>query len=194
MSEQEQWFTSEERKTLLKERYFTSTHHYFFEVKEANNGTKYIVIDQRKKVGNKFVGAKMRIFEDELLEFERVFHKLVHFALNETSSLQTAADDKDREAKAPDADLSPTFFEKLSPTGSWGEFEKYTCYLLKLLGIQTVYSFFGERQAGKADGFFKVGNLAVMYDCTLDRQNVENSKREQLNNYCNRLSQGSIEI
>ena len=66
--------------------------------------------------------------------------------------------------------------------------------MLKLLGIQTVYSFLGQRQAGKADGFFKLGNLAVIYDCTLDRQNIESSKDEQINNYCNRLKQGSIAI
>ncbi|MGL5132429.1 MAG: hypothetical protein ACRC78_07875, partial [Planktothrix sp.] len=67
-------------------------------------------------------------------------------------------------------------------------------YLLKLLGIETVYNFGGERQAGKADGFFKIGNLAVIYDCTLDFQNIENSKSEQINNYCNKLKQGSIEL
>jgi len=34
----------------------------------------------------------------------------------------------------------------------------------------------------------------VIYDCTLDRKDIEISKREQINNYCNRLKQGSIEI
>ena len=84
MTEQEQWYTHEERKLLLKERYFTSSHHYFFEVKEAKNGSKYIIISQRKKVGDEFVGVKIRIFEDELLEFERVLHKLIQFALTDT--------------------------------------------------------------------------------------------------------------
>jgi hypothetical protein len=82
MSQQEQWYTMEERKLLHKDRYFTTSHNYFFEVKEAKNGSPYIVIDQRKKVGDQFVSAKLRIFEDEMLEFERILHKLIHFALN----------------------------------------------------------------------------------------------------------------
>ena len=51
MTQQENWYYSEERKTFLKERYFTGSHNYFFELKEAKNGSKYIVVDQRKKVG-----------------------------------------------------------------------------------------------------------------------------------------------
>jgi hypothetical protein len=66
--------------------------------------------------------------------------------------------------------------------------------LLKLLGIQTAYSFLGECQAGRSDGFFKLGGVAVIYDCTLDRHDIEDSKGEQINNYCNRLKQESIAI
>ncbi len=84
MTQQDQWQTQEERKLLLEERYFTNTHHYFFEVREAKNGSKYVVINQRQKVDDRFVGTKLRIFEDELLEFERVLHKLIQFALNGT--------------------------------------------------------------------------------------------------------------
>lgn len=65
---------------------------------------------------------------------------------------------------------------------------------MKLLGIQSAYHFLGERQAGKPDGFFKFGNLAVIYDCTLDRDRIEEVKRDQIINYCNRLKQGSIEV
>ena len=42
--------------------------------------------------------------------------------------------------------------------------------------------------------FFKFGNLAVIYDCTLDARDFEEKKREQIINYCNRLKQGSIEL
>ena len=62
------------------------------------------------------------------------------------------------------------------------------------MGIQTAYKFLGERQAGKADGFFKFGNLAVLYDCTLDQNQIEEKKKEQIVNYCNRLKLGSIEL
>lgn len=193
MTEQEQWFSNEKRLTLLKERYFTGTHNYFFEVKVANNGSKYIVLEQRKKVGDKFVGVKMRIFEDELLEFQRILDKLIHFALHDEQTTPPITSNNS-EPKALSSDLLPPFFNKLLSTNNWQEFEEYTSHLLKLLGIQTVYSFLGERQAGKADGFFKFGNLAVIYDCTLDGRNIEENKKEQIINYANRLNQGSIEI
>ncbi|OQY28021.1 MAG: hypothetical protein B6244_08760 [Candidatus Cloacimonetes bacterium 4572_55] len=163
MTEQKQWFTLEERKLLLKERYFNSSHKYFFEVKEAKNGSKYIVIDQRRKVEGKFVGAKMRIFEDEMLEFERVLHKLIHFALNAPQIALNAPQTEEPvtqnhndKSKPTNSDLVPAFFHKLLSTHNWREFEEYTYYLLKILGIQTAYNFLDERQAGKADGFFKL--------------------------------------
>ncbi len=194
MSEQEHWYTNEPRRLLLKERYFTGSHNYFFEVKEAKNGSKYVIVDQRKKVGNKFVGSKIRIFEDEMLEFQRVLQKLIDFALANKTPTESTLDRQENESRYPDKDLSPSFFEKLHKTGDWQEFEKYTYYLLKLLGVEAAYNFLGERQAGKADGFFKFGSLAVIYDCTLEKSSFEDSKREQINNYCNRLKQGSIQV
>jgi len=136
----------------------------------------------------------MRIFEDEMLEFERLLHKLFHFSLYGPSSPQPPVYHQDGASQISGSELLPAFFGKLPTTNDWKEFERYTHYLLKLLGIQTVYAFQGERQAGKADGFFKLNNMAVIYDCTLDRQNIEESKSEQINNYCNRLKQGSIQV
>ncbi|MEA5467550.1 hypothetical protein [Spirulina sp. 06S082] len=200
MTEQEKWYSQEERKLFLKQRYSTRSHHYFFEAKEAKNGSKYIVIAQRKKVGDKFVGEKIRIFEDEMLEFERILHNFIHFSLNETEPPATQEDSVPQNNKnsniesSSNSNLAPAFFTSLSSTTNWKEFERDTYYLLKLLGITLTYNFLNERQAGKADGFFKIGNLAVIYDCTLDRGNIEQNKSEQINNYCNRLKQGIIEI
>ena len=165
MTEHEQWYSLEKRRLLLKERYFSSSHNYFLEVKEAKNGSKYIVIDQRKKVGDKFVSAKIRIFEDEMLEFERLLHKLIYFSLNNICLQdfpKLVTQDKNQELL--DSDLVPAFFPILLSTKNWKDFETYTYYLLKLLGITIAYNFLNERQAGKADGFFKIGNLAVIYD------------------------------
>ncbi len=91
-------------------------------------------------------------------------------------------------------DLRPGFFQHLLTTTNWQNFEEYTYYLLKLLGIQTVYHFLGERQAGRADGFFKQGNLAVLYDCTLRTEQIEYTKNDQLANYCHQLQHGSLDI
>lgn len=210
-------YTNEVRTVLLKERCFTTSHHYFFEVKVARNDSKYIVIDQRRKVGDQYVGEKMRLFEDEMLEFQRILQKTIHFALNppqpviaEPMSIPPAPNpvpsglplnpspvsSKPSASTAEiDSSLYPAFFDELLTTNDWRKFEEYTHYLLKLLGIQTAYSFLNQDQAGRADGFFKFGNLAVIYDCTLRRQqNVDDFKQNQIVNYCNLLQQGRIDI
>ena len=85
MNDNESWYTDEIRKLLCKERYSTTSHHYFFELKEAKNGSKYIVIDQRKKIGSEFVGAKIRLFADEMLEFQRILNKLIQLVIEQES-------------------------------------------------------------------------------------------------------------
>ncbi|MGK7943603.1 MAG: hypothetical protein AB4058_03960, partial [Microcystaceae cyanobacterium] len=186
MTDNKSWYTHEARKLLSKERYFSGSHYYFFELKEAKNGSKYVIIEQRKKIGDEFVGAKIRIFEDEMQEFERILHKLIQLAFNLPQSQEPVTQPSNKGVSF-DSELVPAFFNTLMTTNNWQEFEKNTYYLLKLLGIPIIYNFFNERQAGKADGFFKVGNLAVIYDCTLDQMNFEQNKSEQINNYCNCL-------
>ncbi|MHA2219697.1 MAG: hypothetical protein ACXADW_23400 [Candidatus Hodarchaeales archaeon] len=194
---------SKVRKTLYKERVATGTHNYFIDLKLTSTGSKYLVIDQRRKVGDRYESAKLRVFEDELLEFQRILGRMIHIALNyyeplslfSTSDAPTPIKKTETEYQHDfNSELYPSFFGKLLSTNNWEEFERYTYYLLKLLGIQTAYKFLGERQAGKADGFFKFGNLAVMYDCTLDNRNIESDKKDQIINYCNRLKLGSIEL
>ncbi|AGF51993.1 sll1439 [Synechocystis sp. PCC 6803] len=201
MDNSEQWYTREERELLHKARYFSGSHNYFFELKVAKNGSKYIVIDQRKKVGDKFVGSKIRIFEDEMLEFERVLHQLISIAsgqmhvsadnLSQSSSIEVESKDLSWENNS---DICPNFFPILATTNNWQEFEKYTFLLLKSLGIVTIKSFLGEKQAGKADGFFRTTNLSVIYDCTLAKGDIETLKSQQIINYCSQLKQGRIEF
>ncbi|AIE75538.1 MULTISPECIES: hypothetical protein [unclassified Synechocystis] len=201
MDNSEQWYTREERELLHKARYFSGSHNYFFELKVAKNGSKYIVIDQRKKIGDKFVGSKIRIFEDEMLEFERILHQLIGIAsaqmhvstdnLSQPSSIEVESKDFSWENNF---DICPSFFKILAITNDWQEFEKYTFLLLRLLGVSTIKSFLGEKQAGKADGFFRTTNLSVIYDCTLAKGDIENLKDQQITNYCNQLRQGRIEF
>jgi hypothetical protein len=183
-----------ERKMLHKERATTGTHTFFIEVRVAKSGSKYLVIDQRQKVGDTYESVKMRIFEDEMLEFQRILQKVIRLALGDEALGSMDADKADHAQVNLESELYPPFFDKLLVTGDWKEFERYTDYLLKLLGIQAIYTFVDERQAGKADGFFKFGNLAVMYDCTLDVGNIEENKKDQIINYCNRLRQGNLEL
>jgi len=70
------------------------------------------------------------------------------------------------------------------------DFEDGVYLVLKLMGIHKLFQFDRGSQAGKADGFFILENMAVMYDCTL-HQDFESFKEEQIENYINKLSQKS---
>ncbi|MEP0871800.1 hypothetical protein NDA01_18460 [Trichocoleus desertorum AS-A10] len=90
-----------------------------------------------------------------------------------------------------------TFLEKLSDSlksiekiNDSGNFEDAVFSLLRLLGIHSVYQYSRDAQAGKADGFFILENLAVMYDCTL-RNPFEEYKKDQIENYIHKLSNKS---
>jgi len=81
-------------------------------------------------------------------------------------------------------------FQIVERISNSGEFEDAVFCLLRLMGIHTVYQYPREAQAGQADGFFILENLAVMYDCTL-RESFEEYKQEQIENYINKLSNKS---
>ncbi len=92
------------------------------------------------------------------------------------------------------SELQPPIFNKLLTTTDYGNFEDYTYYLIKLLGIHSAYNFDRKEQAGRADGFFKFKNLAVIYDCTLNEKSYEERKKEQIANYCNQIESGFMEF
>jgi len=87
----------------------------------------------------------------------------------------------------------PPFFSTLNSTTDWREFEKGVFALIKLLGIHRAYRFPFENQKGKPDGFFRFGNLAVLYDCTLEAS-YQRSKETQMDNYCNQLKRGILNL
>ncbi len=83
--------------------------------------------------------------------------------------------------------------ERIKEIISPDDFENAVYLLLKLLGIHKVFHYEPENQAGKADGFFIIENMAVMYDCTL-RSNFKEFKKDQIENYINKLSKSNIEF
>jgi hypothetical protein len=91
-----------------------------------------------------------------------------------------------------DSRLHPRFFFDLETTTDWLRFEEYIYWLLKCLGIHNSHRFNPNKQKGKADGFFKFGGFAVLYDCTLD-PSFESSKEVQIQNFCDQLQKGAIE-
>ncbi len=188
--------TNQVRPTIFKERYFTTTHNYFFEVKIANNGSKYIVIDQKGKKRDRngnWESVKLRIFEDELLEFQRVFGKMVDVTFNYLPENNILIPQTQLGAISTNKFLPPVLNELVS-TNNWKVFEDNTYILLKLLGLQSAYKFSNNNQAGQADGFFRFNNLAVMYDSTIQPNGILDRKKDQLINYCNRLQSGRIEL
>lgn len=87
--------------------------------------------------------------------------------------------------------LSPPFLQILQNTNDWKEFENYSNWLLKLVGIHELHAY--QEQKGNPDGFFKFGSLAVIYDCTLE-DDFQIRKKDQIENFCNRLKTGRVEI
>ncbi|MEP0880171.1 cold shock domain-containing protein [Trichocoleus sp. ST-U3] len=82
-------------------------------------------------------------------------------------------------------------FKRILLTTNPSEFEDLVFLLLRTLGIHSLYQYDKRNQAGRADGFFVIGNLAVMYDCTL-RQSFEEYKKDQIENYVNKLEQAQL--
>jgi len=104
--------------------------------------------------------------------------------------VETAVEETSAEVK--ETFLDPQFFGELLSTANWETFERQTYYLIRCMGLHTTHAFRMREQKGRADGFFKLGNLAVLYDCTLER-NFEKSKSAQIENYCQQLKKGTIE-
>lgn len=90
-------------------------------------------------------------------------------------------------------ELTPPFFEKILSTTDWKEFENLGFILLKLLGINEIYQFPQENQAGLPDGVFKIRNLIVIFDFTLKKSYLD-SKQQQINNYVSLLQKSEIRI
>lgn len=65
----------EERKSLFSEKVATTSRTYFFDVKESVKGSKYLVITEAKKVGDKFEHSRLFVFEDGLEPFTGGFKK-----------------------------------------------------------------------------------------------------------------------
>lgn len=67
------------RKELFKEKVVTKSRTYFFDVKEALNGNRYLVINEAKKVGDKNEYSRIMVFEDQIPAFTEGFKKVYNF-------------------------------------------------------------------------------------------------------------------
>ena len=69
----------QQRKELFKEKVVGKNHTYFFDFKEALNGSKYLTINEAKKVGDKNEYSRIMIFEDQIPGFTEGFKKVYNF-------------------------------------------------------------------------------------------------------------------
>lgn len=85
------------------------------------------------------------------------------------------------------------FFDEMLHTGEWQIFEDDTHSLLRLLGIINLHEIPRAMQAGRSDGYFKIGRLAVIYDATLNESHAE-FKAQQVENYIHQLEADVIKL
>lgn len=69
---------------------------------------------------------------------------------------------------SPNPALTLPLFQTLRETLSWEQFEDGIHTLIQLCGVNDLYAVPRSDQRGKADGFFKLRALAVLYDSTLE--------------------------
>jgi len=86
----------------------------------------------------------------------------------------------------------PPFFEAMLETKDWSVFEDYSHALLRTLGIHNLHAFARDKQAGQSDGVFTIGNMAVIYDATLNTN--PGSKDKQIQNYIEALKRDELTI
>ena len=91
-----------------------------------------------------------------------------------------------------DANLQPAFFSEMAVC-NWQLFEDHCFHLLRLIGIHDIHKFPQSDNRGKADGFFKLSSLSVLYDATLERDFVT-QKETQVDNYINQLKGDKVKI
>ena len=67
------------RKALFSERVFAGSRIYFFDVKEATDGTKYLVIDEsRHSEEDSYTHNRVMVFEDNIAIFMEGLMKAVN--------------------------------------------------------------------------------------------------------------------
>ena len=67
------------KKELFSERVKAGSRTYFFDVKEAATGAKYLVINESKKVGESHEHNRIMIFEEDIQTFSEGLQKVVGF-------------------------------------------------------------------------------------------------------------------
>lgn len=75
---------NQEKSTLFSERITSGNRNYFFDVREAENGNKYLLINETRKVGEEFKRSSIMVFEDDLLKFNRGIKNVTGYIFNDS--------------------------------------------------------------------------------------------------------------
>lgn len=78
--------TNEEKKELFTEKVMAGSRTYFFDVKEAKDGTKYLVISESRQGSSSYEHSRVMIFEEHLEAFVEGFQKTLQFLGVKTKS------------------------------------------------------------------------------------------------------------
>ena len=78
------------------------------------------------------------------------------------------------------------YLDRIEKTSAAVDFEDLVFNLLRLIGINKIFQYDRQHNAGSADGVFISGKLCVVYDCTL-RNPYRPHKNLQILNYKNQL-------
>jgi hypothetical protein len=75
---------NQEKTTLFSDRVAAGSRNYFFDVREAENGNRYLMINETRKVGEDFKRSSIMIFEDDLLKFNRGVKSVTDYIVNQS--------------------------------------------------------------------------------------------------------------
>ncbi|MCO6545268.1 MAG: hypothetical protein J6583_07050 [Gilliamella sp.] len=156
-----------------KDYYFTKKDFDNLPIDEIEIGLRVAFTTNEKDSGQRFA-TNIKIIKDQAAE----------------NNEQSLSDDKPLKNKIDAQDYQALLIKSVQQIKYIDEplaFEDSVFNLLKVIGLNKIFQFDRDNQAGKADGFFIIENLAVMYDCTLQK-NFESFKEEQIENYINKLN------
>jgi hypothetical protein len=79
----------EQKKELFREQVKAGDRMYFFNVRESVKGSKYLTINESRKVGDKFENKGILIFENQIPAFTDGFKKVYEFIKPKETAAQS---------------------------------------------------------------------------------------------------------
>jgi hypothetical protein len=91
--------SNEEKKELFTQKVVAGSRTYFFDVKEAKDGAKYLIISESRQRGSSYDHSRVMVFQEHLEMFTEGFQKALQF-LGSKSKAYSLGDIKQKYPKA----------------------------------------------------------------------------------------------